>query len=246
MRHRHNIKYQKVGIFVGEFNEVKGWSKIAPIIHDRTDIFWILVSKKEEDFIADNARVYNRIDQSLLAELLNCADFFILGSPVETQCLAAIEACFCDIPVVMTKVGIFADWSDEDCAMVGMFGDNLENNIDCAINGKFQPRVLMFEKCLTIENMVQSWYELISKASLSINNRLYLHHEFDNLISIKTHSILRKEFGHVRFFVNETRYFLVHRIWGRIIKEPLLKLTKKLAKKILPKKLYNYLKETAH
>ena len=94
--------------------------------------------------------------------------------------------------------------------------------------------------------MVQSWYELISKASLSINNRLYLHHEFDNLISIKTHSILRKEFGHVRFFVNETRYFLVHRIWGRIIKEPLLKLTKKLAKKILPKKLYNYLKEIAH
>jgi hypothetical protein len=54
-----------------------------------------------------------------LSELYNCADFFIIGSPVETQCLAAIEACLCDIPVVMRNVGFVKDLTDKEKQIIG-------------------------------------------------------------------------------------------------------------------------------
>lgn len=56
------------------------------------DMDWIAVTKYDENFEAGNVRVFKQISQEVLAELHGCSDFFIIGSPVETQCLAAIEA----------------------------------------------------------------------------------------------------------------------------------------------------------
>ncbi|HPM28103.1 MAG TPA: glycosyltransferase, partial [bacterium] len=98
---------KKIGIFVGSLNSVKGWPEVKACIKKFPTIDWIVVTKHKEFYSAKNVFMYSRIDQKLLSDLYSCADFFIIGSKVETQCLAAVEACLCNTPVVMHNVGIF-------------------------------------------------------------------------------------------------------------------------------------------
>jgi len=158
----------KVGIFVGDFSEVKGWSKVREVVEKRKDIFWILVSKDTNTYQADNCRTYNRIHQNLLAKLLNCADFFIVGSPVETECLTAIEACMCEVPVVMQNTGIFADFTEEERAQVGIFGEDFEQAIDLIFTRSFSPRKVVIEKGLTIDGMTHHWVKVLEQAHLQV------------------------------------------------------------------------------
>jgi glycosyltransferase involved in cell wall biosynthesis len=154
-----------VGIFVGALNEIKGWSEINRIIHQRRDIFFIIVSKYNDGkCLAPNSITYNCIDQSLLAQLLNSSNFFILGSPVETQCLAAMEACMCDVPVIMKPTGIFMDFSQSDRDRCGYFVEDLASHIDLVLQApktRFQPRNVMLEQDLTIDGMIRKWTRLL-------------------------------------------------------------------------------------
>lgn len=168
LRKEFDFPDQRIGIFVGDFSEVKGWQKVKKIVDARKDLFWILVSKDTKDYQAPHCKTYNRINQPLLAKLLNCADFFILGSPVETQCLAAIEACMCDIPVIMHNTGIFADFSEEERRRVGIFGEQFEVAIDSIVTGSYTPRRMMFEKGLTVEGMRDRWIKVLERASMKI------------------------------------------------------------------------------
>jgi hypothetical protein len=156
----------KIGIFVGDFSLVKGWNEVKSCVLARRDIKWILVTKKDEIFEAENAIVFNKISQKKLAELLSLSDFFILGSPVETQCLAALEACLCDTPVLMHKVGIFNEFSSEELAKVGIFSDSLCKNIDRVLSGKFTAREVILKKGFTIANTVWLWRKLVEKLIL--------------------------------------------------------------------------------
>lgn len=164
VRSEFNIPNSKVGIFVGDLSEVKGWEKVKKVIDNHDEIFWIIVSKDNKQYEKKNCRTFNRIDQTKLAKLLNCADFFILGSPVETQCLAAIEACFCSLPVIMHNTGIFADFSEAERARIGFFGNDFEKGLSEVLEKKYSPREMMFEKKLTIGGMVEKWKTLISRA----------------------------------------------------------------------------------
>lgn len=168
LRSEFGFPDRRTGIFVGDFSEVKGWQKIKKIVDARKDLFWILVSKDMKEYQSPHCKTYNRIDQSLLAKIFNCADFFILGSPVETQCLAAIEACMCNIPVIMHNTGIFADFSDEERAKVGIFGDQFEEAIESIFARSFTPRTVMFEKGLTVEAMSDRWIKVLQRASLKV------------------------------------------------------------------------------
>ena len=158
----------KIGIFVGDFSEVKGWSQVRHLVEKRKDIFWILVSKDTETYQADNCQTYNRIDQGWLVKLLNCADFFIIGSSVETQCLAAVETCMCDVPVVMRNTGVFADFTDAERAQVGIFGEDFEQAIDLIFTRSFSPRKVVIDKGLTIEGMIDSWVKILQQAHLKV------------------------------------------------------------------------------
>ncbi len=156
----------RTGIFVGDFSETKGWLKVKEVIDNHPEIFWILVSKDNHEYEAKNCKTFNRIGQDLLAKLLNCADFFILGSPVETQCLAAIEACLCGLPIIMRNTGIFADFNEEEKNRVGVFGEDFENALTLISERKFFPREMMFEKGFTIGGMVEKWKSLLHKARI--------------------------------------------------------------------------------
>ena len=171
-----NNDKRPTGIFVGALNDIKGWTEINQIIHQRQDIFFIVVSKYNDGKCsAPNSVTYNCIDQVTLAGLLQKADFFILGSPVETQCLAAMEACMCDVPVIMKPTGIFMDFDQSDRDLCGYFtNDNLEGCIDkvlTAPQSRFQPRNVMLKHDLTIDGMIRKWVELLDKLIFEVGNK---------------------------------------------------------------------------
>lgn len=155
--------YNKFGIFVGSFTETKGWSIMIDIINRRKDIYWILITKHDhEDFYSDNSIVYKKIDQELLIKLLNCADFFILPSPSETQCLSAIEANLCGIPTIMRNTGYFTNLDTNEINNVGIMTDTFsDDDINKIYSNIFNPRNIVINK-FSIKNMIQKWDSLIN------------------------------------------------------------------------------------
>lgn len=163
LRISNTLQFEKIGIFVGAFDDVKGWPEIQRIIEKRDDIYWVIVSKDFNGYTRNNAKTFNRIPQELVATYLNCADFFILGSPVETECLAAIEACMCNVPIIMHNTGIFADFSEEDKSKIGYIGQDIEGAIDSVMTGEFQPLEIVLKYHLTIDCMIEKWNELLAR-----------------------------------------------------------------------------------
>jgi len=168
LRREFGFPELKTGIFVGDFSAVKGWLKVKKLVENRKDVFWILVSKSSETYQSTNSRTYNKIAQNVLSKLLNCADFFIVGSPVETECLAAVEACMCDIPVIMRNTGVFADFTEEQRTQVGIFGDDFGKAIDQVFSSSFSPRKIMIERGLTVEGMIEQWIKVLEQAHLKV------------------------------------------------------------------------------
>ena len=157
------IKYKKIGIFVGAMNEVKGWSRILNIIDTHQDIYWIIVSKHKEYLQRTNTIVYNKIDQNKLCDLHNCADFFIIGSPSECQCLAAIESCLCNIPIIMRNTGFVTNLTEQEKKQIGYIGENLEEYVEM-IKHKAQtfiPREIVM-KYYSIDDMCKKWIKFLN------------------------------------------------------------------------------------
>jgi len=165
MRKNQNIdvtKYKKIGIFVGAMNEVKGWNRIKNIIHEHPDIYWIIVSKHKEGINIPNGFVYNQVNQNQLCELYNCSDFFIIGSPSETQCLAAIECCLCDVPIIMRDTGFVTNLDSDEKTQIGIIGDNLEQAVYTIKNSdkKYIPREIV-ETYYSIDKMCDKWIKFL-------------------------------------------------------------------------------------
>ena len=138
------------------------WSRIKNIINNHHDIYWIIVSKHKENMNIPNGLVYNQINQIILSELYNCADFFIIGSPSETQCLAAIECCLCDVPIIMRDTGFVTNLSSEEKNQIGIIGDNLEQAVYTIKNNekKYIPRKIV-EKYYSIDEMCNKWINFL-------------------------------------------------------------------------------------
>jgi hypothetical protein len=151
------------GIFVGALNEVKGWSKIKRIIDMNQQYNFIVVTKDGRGYNTDNCTSYSRIDQRKLNELFSMSDFFLIGSPIETQCLAALEAGFADLPIIMPDTGIFKNMSKKDRDALGYFGDDLEENIPKVLAKGIKPRKHLMSMGFGINKMINKWETLLNE-----------------------------------------------------------------------------------
>lgn len=123
-------------VFVGAFNEVKGWKAVRRLVYSHPEIKFSLVSKYPGDDHGlptdegPNWKVLRCLDQTRLRSVLESADVFILGSPFETQCLAAIEAVACGLLVVMPPTGLLASAPDHLRRRIGVFTEDLQAGLD--------------------------------------------------------------------------------------------------------------------
>lgn len=88
-------------------------------------------------------------------------DFFILPSHSETQCLAAIKANLCNIPVIMYNTGYITNLTEEEKSQIGVVTNDFnENDIHKVAYTKFEPRKIILNK-YSIESMNNKWIQLI-------------------------------------------------------------------------------------
>jgi len=142
LRRKHKIPLDKfVKIYVGSTHPVKGWDLIKDEIERNKDSFYILILKDKQavKLYYRNVKIFQRVPQRILTELYNCADLYVGRSRVESLWLTPTEAMFCNVPVDVTKTGIFADWYPENK----------------------NPRQEAFERELDKQTMVRKWKELI-------------------------------------------------------------------------------------
>ncbi|MHB1952283.1 MAG: glycosyltransferase [Sulfobacillus sp.] len=171
MRERHGYsRSDVVGIFVGDLSPIKGWAEVLRLIRDHAEISWIVVSKNSEDALCEpNARIYHRVSQERLSELLGCANFFVVGSKSETQCLAAVEACLCDVPVLMYRTGVFFDLPEHELSEVGEvvnLSDTLAAHLPNVLAGRYRPRMVAERRGWDLFGANERWFRCLCEVQL--------------------------------------------------------------------------------
>jgi len=155
-----------------------------------------------------------------------CSIFFIWGSPVETQCLAALEACLCDVPIIMKNVGIFKDFLENEKEQIGIIGDDFENAIKQIKGKKVHPRQVILSRKLSISDTVKAWEKIIrdnmQRAMLYKYNKNII--ERRETLYFKEKILQKKELKREMFFLYKKRlkqkvpkiYFLMKSIYSCI------------------------------
>lgn len=154
-------------IYIGSTNEeFKGFNMVKSLINS-TQYNFILVMK--DDFKLDHPRVkvYNKISQEKLSDLINISDVLVCTSKKETLHLAGIEAAFCNTPVVANNTGIYSSL----CNMSGWGKVVKEYSLTCYIEAieeimnsqNLKPREVMNNVGLSIKECQKEWKELVNK-----------------------------------------------------------------------------------
>lgn len=176
VRQKYSIGLNEtIGIFIGALDDVKGWPEVRAIIESDLELRWIVISKYEDTYSHPNIRFFCKQPQSVIIELLNTADFFILGSSVETQCIAAIEAALCDVPVVMKPVGIFANLNDEDKSAIGSIQTDLSAGLKYVLANRkgFSPRNTMLLNGISLDATNPLWCRIFTREMMKSLSKKY-------------------------------------------------------------------------
>ena len=112
-----------------------------------------------------NVQVFSQLNQEELIQLMDTCEFFLLGSPFETQCLAAMEAALRDLAIVMKPTGILGEAPNS--AEFGYFSENLELAFNEAIHDYSQSkrkeaRKALLEMHLSAREIEEEWLDLLS------------------------------------------------------------------------------------
>lgn len=163
-----NLDKKKV-IFIGAFNETKGWSVLKKIIEAETSIDWILVSKySEKPDLSESAmqrvEAYSQLNPIELRDLLRTASALVVASPYETQCLVALEAASQGIPVVTTPTGTLGSFGI-GTKEFGIVTEDLSEGLLSVLNQKhdFNPRETVRKLDLISESGWTRWEKLIAR-----------------------------------------------------------------------------------
>jgi hypothetical protein len=157
-------------IFVGAFNETKGWQEVRSIVINNPAIHFKLVSKYENDSpgnlgdFPNNVSVYRRLSQEELIKLYDESSYFILGSPLETQCLAAIEAAARGVIIVMKETGLLAE--SPYANQFGFFGEDLAEEFTKALESKLgsvNPYDALMKMNISSPVLISEWETLLLK-----------------------------------------------------------------------------------
>lgn len=100
LRKKYGLPLDKeIGLWIGTTHPMKGYDALVQYARENPHIHWIVIWKWEME--AGNlvgAHNYVKIPQTMIAELMNAADFFASCSRLPTYYMAEWEAMACNIP----------------------------------------------------------------------------------------------------------------------------------------------------
>ena len=160
-------------IFVGAFNETKGWEQVRQVIESNLSIHFICVSKYPLDNpnfsggkIPDNVDILRCLSTSELVSAVDSAHIFIVGSAFETQCLAALEAATRNLIVCMRNTGLLSQLPKSLRDQIGIFRPDLRLGFEELLDrmtrspNSFQPALAIREAGLEVTPIRSEWLEI--------------------------------------------------------------------------------------
>jgi len=165
LRKKYKIpQNKKVGIWVGNTNnQIKNSEMILGLTRIFDKIFWILVTKNKAKINNKNIKLFQNVSKKMIRDLYNCADFFILTSPVEGFGMATLEAMACNLPCILSKTGYFYNfWDNRVGLLVWDYSSLLLHTeaIKIILRIKTNPRQVIIEKGLDLKNWEKKWKNL--------------------------------------------------------------------------------------
>jgi glycosyltransferase involved in cell wall biosynthesis len=168
--HSSNACNEKYGIldnsilFVGSsLSHPKGFDTIRKLI-ETTSYNFCLVMKDNFEMNHPRVRVFNKVSQNAMREIMNSCRLLVCTSVVETQHLAGLEAAACGLPLVVTNVGAYYDLQDGDwgCKVVD---DNFISCIEYVMQNTsiFSPRTFFLNRGFDKPTCMQKWNTLIQR-----------------------------------------------------------------------------------
>lgn len=152
-------------LFIGSTTEnPKGFDILLKII-ENTDYNFCLVMK--DQYTSDNPRVkvFNRVDHQTLVKIINSCKLLVCTSRIETLHLAGVEAAACNLPLVVSNVGIYYNLDNGPWGRnVGTFNYiDFIDEIDFVFKNynMFNPRIEFLRLELDTESCKRKWINLI-------------------------------------------------------------------------------------
>jgi glycosyltransferase involved in cell wall biosynthesis len=161
-------------IFVGSFNDTKGWGDVKEIVYQFPHIKFLLVSKYLDDnpgfrgeIQPPNVTIQRCLDTAAMIRAVDRSRIYIVGSPFETQCLAAIEAASRDLVVCMKETGLLFHLPVQIKNKVGVFNNNLVvafqeiMEIESNDRNRFSPASALLEAHLDSRSLREEWKDML-------------------------------------------------------------------------------------
>jgi hypothetical protein len=161
-------------IFVGAFNETKGWEDVKKLIYRFPQCKFLLVSKYADDdpgfhksIQPANVEIERCLQTQELLTLVDKARIFVVGSPFETQCLAAMEAAFRNLVICMKKTGLLSQLPFPLRDQIGVFHSDLSVAFEEILrrtsdsSAAFTPAEAMKNAGLDTFDLREKWIQMI-------------------------------------------------------------------------------------
>ena len=168
-----SVRNNRRAIFVGAFNETKGWSSVRSCLEAFPELDVCLISKYSDDdpkltsSLASRCTIRRQLSQSDLRAEMDRASFLILGSPHETQCLAALEGAARNLPIVMPITGSLGTLPPRIRTRVGEFGSDLSSGVQKLLrrldnqDATLQPREIVESLHIFEDEVLEEWTQLM-------------------------------------------------------------------------------------
>lgn len=120
---------KKIGFWCGTNHEMKGYDQLEKYRQKNPDIDWIVVWKsKEESNITFKAKHFTKVPQHTLAELMNCADFFLSTSRLRPYFMVEYEAMACNLPFIFYDENLEKDFKLSNEPRVDLLNKKWDRN----------------------------------------------------------------------------------------------------------------------
>ncbi len=154
-------------LFIGDSTDYpKGFSLLLDIVN-KSNYNFCFVMKDEWATDHPRIKVFNKINHSLLPKIINSCSLAICTSKEETLHLAGIECAACNLPLVVSNVGIYKHLNSGEWGIkVVEYGvDSFLTAIKSTFDGldNFKSRDFFINQKLDLESCKNGWSKLLNE-----------------------------------------------------------------------------------